>query len=77
MIRLLVSLSVALLLDWNARKNALAQRHAAAHAEEDMNAYLAGIPQADAVAHHWAKQVREIKNELRDRRLASLFRGNA
>lgn len=73
MIRLFFSLTIHLVLQWNARVNAAAQRHAAAHAEEDMLAYRAGIPRADESARHLESRVREIKAELRARKLARLF----
>ena len=74
MIRLLLSLAVHELMAWNARQNAHAQRHAAIHAEEDANAYRAGIPRADATARLWESRTRMLRNELRARRLARFFR---
>lgn len=76
MIRLALSLCIHLLLRWNARENAIAQRRAAAHSAADAMAYRAGIPRAEALARHWERRVSEIKAELRARRLARLFGGN-
>jgi hypothetical protein len=76
-IRLGLSLCVHLLLRWNARENVIAQRQAAAHSAADAMAYRAGIPHAEAIARHLERRVIELRQELRARKLARLFGGNA
>ena len=73
MIRLFVSLIVHALLLANAKQNAQAQRKFAAQMEEDMYAARRGIPMCDALVDDYDAKVRDIKAELRARKLARLF----
>lgn len=73
MIRLFASLAVHTPLQWNARRNAHAQRHFATQLEEDMHAAHRGIPMCDALANDYDAKVRDIKTEIRAMKLARLF----
>ena len=77
MIRAFLSLLMHAVLLRNARSNALAQRRFAVQMEEDMHAARRGIPFCDAVVDRYDAKVRELKIELRARRLAKVFKGVA
>ena len=73
MIRLFASFVLHAVLLANARKNAQAQRHFAVQLEEDMHAARRGIPMCDALVNDYDAKVRNIKAEMRARKLARLF----
>jgi hypothetical protein len=71
--QLIASLALYRVLAWNARRNAIAQRHYAVQIEADAHAAQRDIAVCDAMAGYYAQRVRQLRTELRALKIARLF----
>lgn len=73
MIKTLANLALHLLLRWNARVNAAAQRTMIKHLDADLAAAKRAIPECDRLVEDYESKVRTLQNELRARKTAKLY----